>query len=347
MHSLIHSKIISRLGFRRAIESLAIDIDYLCPIEVSEVSAAIYFPSDIDRVTGVGYGTSMENEIARISARRVEHAATIKYRFSDVALVDGYLLARGAHVRIDPGKFPWLFRGESSFREKGALAATWTGLRFFGDWLPDDILRMLTLESVSPLVSPQKNPWFHQDAYLSCLGINLERFRRCVFNEFYMLDDRGQNSYKKKRYAILRNRLLSPLNLHNSRVGGVFLIRGESGAKRVLVNEREVAEVLESIGIQPIDTAQLPVEKIIRACAGAEWVIGVEGSQISHAFVVMAPGAKVIALQPPFQFNNVYKDRCDCVGSRYGFLVGERAGAGFSVNTGKLLSLIEEMDSVA
>jgi capsular polysaccharide biosynthesis protein len=124
---------------------------------------------------------------------------------------------------------------------------------------------------------------------------------------------------------------------------GVLLVRGSTGTARRLTNENELIEALHSHHIKAIDSTTLTPDEIIESCSGAEVVIGVEGSQLSHGLVGSAPRAPVLTIQPPNRFNHVYKDRSDCLGKPYGFVVASGNGDEFSVDIDELKRVLDRL----
>jgi hypothetical protein len=73
-------------------------------------------------------------------------------------------------------------------------------------------------------------------------------------------------------------------------------------------------------------------------------VVATEGSHLAHAIYTMAADGVICALQPPYRFNNIYKDYADCVGLRYAFVVGAPADAGFVIGEDDLARTLEKIN---
>ncbi|SCA64267.1 hypothetical protein SCG7086_DF_00050, partial [Chlamydiales bacterium SCGC AG-110-P3] len=76
----------------------------------------------------------------------------------------------------------------------------------------------------------------------------------------------------------------------------MFLRRGRSGAERGFVNEDAVAEFLESIGFRIVDPESLTVDELVDQTLGAQYVIGCEGSHMSHSILTIALSGTMICL---------------------------------------------------
>jgi capsular polysaccharide biosynthesis protein len=166
------------------------------------------------------------------------------------------------------------------------------------------------------------------------LGFAPRRLHRARFKELVVLDDRGQNAFKRERYEWMRATLLAGVGLssHPPAHPGVFVVRGSEGASRTLQGESELAAALaQRRGLRTVDPMRTSALDIVRACAGARVVVGVEGSALVHALTVASPGAALICLQPPWRFNNHLKDITDCRDMTYGFVVGLPSENGFTI----------------
>jgi capsular polysaccharide biosynthesis protein len=113
----------------------------------------------------------------------------------------------------------------------------------------------------------------------------------------------------------------------------VFILRGGTGEKRLLRNEIELAEHLrDKRGFRILDPEKTDVPTIIASCAGAQTVVGVEGSQLIHGILTLQRGGSLLTLQPPNRFVKVYKDLTDRDGQNFGFVVGHAEGKSFRID---------------
>ncbi len=72
------------------------------------------------------------------------------------------------------------------------------------------------------------------------------------------------------------------------------------------------------------------------ACAGAEVVAGVEGSQLTHGVVAMPEDSTLFVLQPPLRATSVLKLFTDRARQRFSFVVGEGGDTDFRVDIGEV-----------
>ena len=81
-----------------------------------------------------------------------------------------------------------------------------------------------------------------------------------------------------------------------------------------------------------VNSTKDTVSTILKACAGAQVIIGVEGSQLSHGIMVLETGRAILTLQPPNRFSSVIKRATDRDEQHYGFVVGRQEDCGYRIN---------------
>jgi hypothetical protein len=198
------------------------------------------------------------------------------------------------------------------------------GIRYFGHWMIDDLALTLAARELAEPVTVNAGLSTQQLEYSRLFRIHATLLDRARVDNLFIIDDRALNGFKRRRIAYLRSQLrkLEPLQP----TAGAMLLRGTSGAPRLLVNEGEVASYLSGLGFSIIDPLRLSAEEVIRRCLGAKIVIGVTGSQLMPGFLSLADQGAIMLIQPPFYFENCYKDYADCLGMRHAFVVGEQVG---------------------
>ncbi|MFC1878092.1 glycosyltransferase family 61 protein [Thermodesulfobacteriota bacterium] len=191
--------------------------------------------------------------------------------------------------------------------ERGALYSTPGGIRYFGQWLLDDCVTypMACNEGIPINVAQQVSA--HLVQYEHLLDMAPCRVSRAFFRELIIFDDYGQNRHKRCRFSSLREKLSKHIDVTPHT--GVFVLRGNSGTRRVLRNEIELAERLKTTrGFRIVDPMTCSVKDILSACFGAQMAVGVEGSHLVHAVMTLKQGSSLLSLMPPFRFSTVLKD---------------------------------------
>jgi len=296
---------------------------------------AIFLEGQLDRVEGVQDETSRDFEFARVLGGEVEHAATQAFELREATVVDGSVYAGGTRLRfLDTPLSVRTFRPAEEELDHAALDCTYVGSRYFGHWVADDCtLHLLAREHAAPI--GVERPFYSQEGEFSAIwGLKPRRVSNARVRRLVYFLDYAQNRAKRDRYEWLRAPILARAGSGPRR--GVYFRRGAGGARRELTNQVEIEERLTRRGFLVLDPTVEPVEKVIDLCAGAPCVVSVEGSQLAHGLMNVAPSGSLLALQPPRRFNNVYKDRADCLGVRYGFVVGKANEEGFSVDVDEI-----------
>ncbi|TPV92609.1 MAG: glycosyltransferase family 61 protein [Myxococcales bacterium FL481] len=306
----------------------------IAPRHAAPRARAVYLPGQLERVTGCPFQTWHPRREME-SGEVVEHDPTVAHLIRDAVLLDGAVYKGWAADHLHPrlrSRFDVRIDQEV---DRGALFCSQPGNKWFGNWLMDDCpTYLLAAEEGQPVATAQpEEP--HTAAYERRLGMSPQRHAATLFRELVVFDDRTQNRSKHGRCREIRAKLLGP---HEpSQHAGVFILRGRSGARRVLVNEMELAERLrERRGFRVIDPMQLEVDQIIAACAGARVVVGVEGSGLIHGLQLLDRGGALVALQPPHRFVCVYKDLTDRDDQIFAFVVGSREGEDFRIDPEEL-----------
>jgi hypothetical protein len=318
----------------------------LHPGEQLFAPAAIYQPGALDHVTGVQAETTLDLEIERIQGGMRTHGATTAYQFRDVQIRQGYLYTRSLRQTFSTRPESWWQSGPITAIAEAALASTQFGARYFGHLLLDDVPLAMVAQQVAPAITviPPPNEQFRE--YTTLFEIPTRFVLNANCQRLTLINDIGQNRFKRDRLRQLRSHL-QPLATPN-RPRGVMLLRGQSGSQRSLVNEAEVIRWLQAQGFVCLMPETLSVTELLRQTLGARIIIGVEGSQLAHGVYSLAAGGVMCALQPPYRFNNVFKDYLDCIDQdlRYAFVVGRPVDAGFVIDLNDLARTLEVIEQV-
>lgn len=310
--------------------------------ETTTTPAAVFLPGQLERVTGYEFASANYMK-DMYGGMETEHAPTTAYLIEDAILADGVLYKNDAAIFFDAvrRRIPPL-----RIEEEIAAAALYCspgGHRYFGQWLIDDCVTYpLAAREGTPLTTRHAYGG-HQPAYERLLGMSPHRSGAARIRELVIFDDFGQNRDKSGRFRALSDTLTD--SVAHSGHPGVFLLRGSGGIKRILRNEREIAERLRTHrGFRVIDPLGLTVEEIVSACAGAEVVAGVEGSHLVHGLLCLKPGTALLTLMPPQRFCTPLKDIADRDGITFGFVVGTPVEDEFTVDADEVERTLDLLD---
>lgn len=314
----------------------------LWPYERKVTRPSIYLEHTLDRVTGVCEFTNLQRELKLIQGGDREYGPTLAYQVRDVEIIDGHFYKGAMKYSIKEGRDKlWLNSTIEEIRE-AQLVASWYGNRFFGHWLRDEPTASIMDFSPFQQLSVHRLPYTHEAGYRELFQIHSKSIGLARCRELIIFDDYSQNSFKQRRYEHFRA-ALKERGIGGTTHPGVFIRRGTSGVARTLVNERAIEEFLQSIGFAIIDQESLSVPEIMQKMAGARVVASVEGSQMAHGIYGIAEGGTFLALQPPYRFNNPYKDYADCLDVNYSFIVGEEAPGGFIISLEDLQKTLDKI----
>lgn len=298
-----------------------------------EVRPARFLAGQLDRITGTEFGT--RDEIVRDFRGGFvsRQGPTRGYRLNKVLLFDGVLYADGAVRHLRARQHRARFGSPDETIARAALYESWLGNRWFANWLSDDCLTYRLAEQEGFPVTTARCSG-HMAEYERRLGITPRRIGATWFDELILFDDRAHNDHLRSRASDLRRRLVGA---ERPRHSGAFLLRGTTGALRMLKNERAIAEHLAARrGFRVIDASTATVAEIVEACAGAQVVMGVEGSHLGHGMVLMPPGACLFTIQPPDRAVSVLKLVTDRQGQDYSFVVGRGKHEAFCADIGEI-----------
>ena len=313
----------------RALESVAARSWEIAPGETVTTPPAHYLPNQLERVTGWAFANEHPGrEMA--GGLRIDHGPTRGFLIEDAWLMDGVLHKDSAVAHLAPRTDVLPPVRADVEVPRGAVFCTPGGNRYFGQWLMDDCPTYELARSEGLPVTTVQRVNAHTPGYEDWLGMKPARLRAARFKELVIFQDNGQNRHKHRRFRKMSDRLVS--RVEASSHPGVFILRGRTGERRVMRNELELAEQLrDRRGFRILDPTKADVPTLVKTCAGARTVIGVEGSGLMHGILVLPPGGSVLALQPPNRFVGLYKHLTDRDQQHFGFVVGKPEGEDFRI----------------
>jgi hypothetical protein len=318
----------------RNLQELATRSWEIAPAETNVVPRAFFLPGQLDRVTGWVFADEHPRRAMEGGAQE-EHAATRAFLLKDVHLIDGVLYKGGACSYLQPrrSRVPEL-RVDQEIAH-AAVFCTAAGNRYFGNWLMDDCVTYPLAAAEGVPVTTDQPVWAHVPGYESWLDMTPSRQHSVLLREAVIYQDIGQNRSKHARFRALGEKLRSHVKVQPH--PGVFIVRGTTGERRVLGNEREIAEHLrDHRGFRILEPPKHDVPGIVQMCAGARTVVGLEGSGLIHGILVLPEGGNIVALQPPDRFVGVYKHMTDRDHQNFAFVVGQRQGDDLRIDIAEL-----------
>lgn len=313
------------------LESIAVERWVIAPGETRYVRPAKFLSGQLERIRAAEFGTVAEVVRDFRGDFDATQASTLGFRLKNIDFVDGILYGPGTlkHMRRRTHKLPAYVVPTELV--SGALYESWIGNTWFGTWLCEDCLTYPLADKYGAVVTTAPVSQGHIAVYEAKLGHRPRRITRAHFQELILFQDGAHNAHKKARADQLRARLVAGIEAAPNT--GVFLLRGKSGTRRILINEQEIADkVAATRGFRILDPMTSTVDEIIAACAGARVIMGVEGSQLVHGLMVMPPDASLFVIQPPDRAVSALKVITDRQGQGFSFVVGTGSQDGFSAS---------------
>jgi Glycosyltransferase 61 len=330
---------------RGSLQAIAHRQDVLCPEENTIIRPAIFLPGQIDRVidykaTDPWSHPTKEIEIAEAISTTATHAPTVAYHIKDAVLFDGSIYAgRFRHSIADKSLFVSAVH-EPYHIKTSALASSYFGTKYFGHWLRDDCTKYLLAEEFGLPLCLRAAAFGHQQKYQAYFSQDWTPIDRARIDHLVVFQDFSQNSLKRKRYRVLRERIKArfPGNIRRSHV---YLRRGQTGALRIIQNEDEIIDALIKRGFVILDVASDSLDHIIGTLVNANIVVSLEGSHIAHCVFASPENSGLLVLQPPDRFAAMHRGWSECLGIRFGFVVGAVGDVGYYFTVPEILRTID------
>jgi hypothetical protein len=315
----------------KTLESVADKSWEIAPGETFVTPPAYFLPNQLERATS--FDNTREHSRRQMEGGvSVHHAPTQGFLLNRVSLIDGTLYKNGgaaSFLRPRTSRLPRI--RVSREIDRAAIYSTAPGIKYFGQWLMDDCATYPLASAEGPPAAVGHDTWAHAACYEDWLDMKPLRLESASIRELVIFNDIGQNRSKHARCRAMTAKLLSHVEARPC--PGVFIVRGLTGERRLLLNEMELAEHLrDRRGFRILDPTKADVPTIVATCAGAQTVVGVEGSGLIHGILTLPPGGAILTLQPPNRFVGLYKDLTDRDQQRFGFVVGLPEGDGFRID---------------
>lgn len=332
------------LQLDRSVAEQAVETHVFAPSQTGERPSAFWLPGQLDRVRAVQQETTVDFELSRIHGGTVVHDRTVGYRLENARLSKGVIYAGRTRWSATPEHERWAPRlaPRPPLYDRGALASSAVGNDYFGHFITDDCITADLANEVAPVVFANigQERSEHAQRYLEIFELNPIDVVDADFRELWVFEDYAMTDHKRHRYEALRARVACAVPNRRT-CHGVFFRRGRGGRQRNLQNEEALEEAVAREGYEIVDSLSQGLDEILEITRDASVVAGVEGSALCHGLLACAPDAALVCLIPPYRFNNVLKDHTDCLGMRYGFVVGEGGPDGWTLAPDMLLRTLE------
>lgn len=346
LYSTVLQAVYKKLSLDQTIEDVSVESGLLGDTFVVPRAAAIYESGELNRVTGYAPARNRELELSRLEAGQTIVPPCKYHRLNLPILIDGnFYLNRAKYLLAGSTKSAMARSGKPS-HPGGFIAANRQSHAYFGHWLTDELPLSLYGSGIGHMVTSRHGRalYSHEEGYfkLHALPLPEELPDRCVCNTLTILDAGGVCSPQIQQMQQMRATLRARWGKKGA--SAVFIRRGGSGNARMLLNESEVMNFLANCGFAIVNPEVMTAGQLAETLLDAEIVIGVEGSHLAHGLLHMSETGTLLVIQPPFRFNNPFKDLCDASGRKYGFTVGTASGDGFHQDISDLKNLLNKIE---
>jgi hypothetical protein len=328
-----------------SLEQAAAKIWEIAPADESYNRPAYFLPGQIERIKGWAFTDEHPRRNLEGNVHWV-HTATRAFLLKDAILVDGGLYANGFCERFRRRSARGILGRIETEIDRGAFYCSPEGVTWFGNWLMSDCLTYPLTSGIGQPLTIKQPLGQHTLDYERLHGMQPTRLESAIIREAIVFHDVGQNAGKRARSTKRREMLLAGRAVKPH--PGVFIVRGASGVRRLLLNEMEIAERLrDRRGFKIVDPQKMTVDEIITECAGADTVVAMESSGMMHGIALQEPGTRMLTLQPSNRFAMPFKDVADRDGLHFGFVVGYTETLDFSVDPDEIERTLDLFPPVA
>lgn len=302
---------------------------------------ALFVPEQLDRVKRCAFSRSLESEVEKLSTTRWTSRPAAICELRDVLVLGGHVFhGEGRNLLKDSGVLKALF-GTLRHIDHVAVPNSFLGLHYFGHWLRDDCSGYELARSFGPVASISGLSYRDLPAYARWFEQNWDEWGGFFAKSATFFSDIGFGSSKANRLRRLRARVRERIKPEGG--AKVVLIRRELGdALREPRNEAELLTRLQQAGVRVVD-GERAIEEVLPEIIDADVIIGMEGSQLAHAVMLLREGGAVIALQTPLRFYNPHHEWCRLLGMRYGTVIGSAVTDGFEIDGEEVIRMIDRV----
>ncbi|QDV38562.1 glycosyltransferase 61 family protein [Tautonia plasticadhaerens] len=271
----------------------------VCPGGEVETIPILVAEGHLGRIRdGIG-GESAGEVVEAIGGARHPLRPATAYELDEAVLLDASVYS-GAYKHDLWRQYPrldWLLGGPVAELGEAALATSFSGSKWFGHWLVDELPMQVLASRLAPPVGHVRPGYAHEPGYRSAFGIPAPpSYRAFLARKLIVVHELAHNADKVARHLAMRE-AIAPLPDGHDRI---FLRRGSAwGQRRRLVNEDEIARRLEPEGFVPLDPTAMTAEEILRRCKGASMLVSLEGSHTWPGYFFMKEGGQHVTIHPP------------------------------------------------
>ena len=330
-----------KLGLACDIDEKSCSYEVIYPAQMFDCKPALFMDGQLEKILQTPFRWDVAYEIENIKGGRRPLQPVTRLCVRNVFVTPKYIYS-GRHRKIFSTRQKNRLLQNYKEVSSAALASSLAGCNYFGHWLRDDCNTFLLAAEAGDPIAMATPVWREKSEYSARFGQTWTPPAPVFCRQLSVYLDLGQNPHKAERFRRLRAKLRNSARTRG-RSDMVYLMRGSQSSARSLTNEDEVVRVLERAGCY-IYEAETGLANLEAAGLDARIMIGVEGSQLSHALYMLKDNGGLFVLQPPTRVFNSHLDWCRQLGMDYAFVVGDPDGNGFTIDIQVLERTLEKFD---
>jgi hypothetical protein len=307
---------------------------------IEPVVAPSILPEAFERISASDGDSTLEEQLKWLTETEVIHQPVYRYRIkSGLACSNGYY-GRSDYVRFNKLDVLSLFGGDLQHVDRASYVNTGVSTKFFGHWLWDACSTSFLNED-TPLFMTCPSPCYHCSDYISAFQLEPLTASMVLADELLVYQDFSQGPNKAERYRKMRTLLREQFSARR-KSDYVYLRRGDSGVRRTIRNEAKLLDRLARDGWDIVDVTTMTVPEMQERLLDCQAVLGVEGSNMTHANFSVAAGGVMIFLTPHDRLTAVHLGICRANGTKVGFSIMNGSQAeGYEVDVDEVFETID------
>ena len=223
------------------------DVEILYPSTIRKGTISKHLPGQLERITSVAFDGNVRNEIEQFLGRERPIGPTLRLKLKKCIVNRGVIYSGKKRKIISSYHKKLGHHGINSIVDCASIRSSFVGSYFFGHWLRDDCATAIVDDEGTKFFTPTPE-WPDKKFYTNRFNIALPTAGLLYANSLIFYSDISQNEHKIERIHMLRQKIKATIpSAKPPEI--VYLSRGNEGASRLLVNEKEIIEELSRGGM--------------------------------------------------------------------------------------------------
>ena len=341
--SRVRNLIARKLRWPNVINAKTCKAETIYPEAYVSFDEPLYLDGQIEKIKGAPFGQTVDDGLHAVAGKDRYCGPVLRLELTNASVTSKYVYS-GQMRNPFNHKIEDRLPASMTRVDQAVLKSSTMGCGYFGHWLRDDCATHLMADTDHDTQLVMGTPhWSDKADYAARFDQDWSPTAPHFCKEMSMYFDIGQNPHKAERFRTLRSRIRAKTSVTGADI--VYLKRGpQSSPDRELTNEDAVIDMLEGMGAKVFE-AESGIDTLEQVALDARIMIGVEGSQLSHALYMLRDAGGLLVLQPPYRFFTSHLDWARAMEMPFAFMVGDPDGAGFAMDLDDLQRTIELLDT--